>query len=324
MKRLSTIFAAVALTLSGGLSFAQSKYPSEPIRLVVGFAPGGAIDILARTLADKMSKGLGQPIIVENRTGATGTIAANHVAKSEPNGYTILMTAPIAHAVVSVLQAPLPYDALRDFVPVSNVAELALVLVVHPSVPVRNVKELIALAKEKPNQISYGSAGVGAMQHLATEVFSREVGIKLFHVPYKGSAPELLDLVAGRISMSIDNPQTVLPQVKEGKLRALAVTSKEPWFAAPDLPPLAIAAGLPDFDLKIYWGVLAPAGTPKDIVSVLNAEIRRALTRDDVKASLAAQGLLTVPSTPERFGSMRRSAFETWTTVAVGLKKKPQ
>jgi tripartite-type tricarboxylate transporter receptor subunit TctC len=325
VKNFLSLIACVVLGLGSTAAFAQPAYPSRPIHFVIGFPPGGVVDILARTLADKMSEAWKQPVIVDNRPGATGAIAANIVAKAQADGYTILMTAPISHAIVAVLNAPLPYHPERDFVPVSEVADLALVLVVHPSLPVSNVQDLIALAKEKPNQITYGSAGIGAMQHIATELFSKELGIKLVHVPYKGSAPELLDLVAGRIKVSIDNPQTVLPRVKSGQLRALAVTSKDPWFAAPDLPTIGKAAGVPGFDFQMYWGVVAPAGTPKDIVSALNAQIVRILNEKEVRDRLAAQGVRAAPSTPEEFGRMIHSAFTTWTpemVEAAGMKKK--
>ena len=324
MKKLLAFVGCALLAFGSTTSLAQSAYPSKAIHFVIGFPPGGVVDILARTLADRMSTAWGQPVIVDNRPGATGAIAANVVAKSNPDGYTILMTAPISHAIVSVLDAPLPYDAEHDFVPVSEVADLALVLVVNPSLHVSNVQELIALAKAKPNQITYGSAGIGAMQHIATELFSKEVGIKLVHVPYKGSAPELLDLVAGRIAMSIDNPQTVLPRVKAGQLRALAVTSKDPWFAAPNLPTIAKAAGVPGFNFEMYWGVVAPAGTPRDVVSKLNQQIVHILSQEDVKERLAAQGVRAAPSTPEAFGRLIHSAFQTWTPEMVkasGMKK---
>jgi len=323
MKRLTTLLAVV-LVFTTASSFAQSQYPSKTIRFVAGFPPGGIVDILARTLAEKMSEGLGQPVIVDNRPGATGTIAHNLVAKSPPDGYTILMTAPTSHAIVAVMNAPLPYEAEKDFASVAKVAELALVLAVHPSLPVKNAKELIELAKSKPNELTYGSAGVGAMQHIATELFSTHAGIKMVHVPYKGSAPLLVDLIAGRLSLSIDNPQTVLPRVKSGELRALAVTSKEPWFAAPEIPTMAQAAGIPGFDVVLYWGIVVPAGTPKDVISVLNAETVRILKREDVRSRLAAQGVQAAPSTPEEFGALIRAEFQTWTAErvkAAGMKK---
>jgi tripartite-type tricarboxylate transporter receptor subunit TctC len=322
MKRFICL-AAAAIAFAAAPAGAQSQYPSKTIRFVAGFPPGGVVDILARTLAEKMSESLGQQVIVENRPGATGTIAHNLVAKAPADGYTILMTAPTSHAIVSVLNAPLPYDAEKDFAPVGKVAELALVLVVHPSLSVASARDLIELAKKKPNELTYGSAGVGAIQHIATELFSTHAGIKMVHVPYKGSAPLLVDLLAGRLALSIDNPQTVLPRVKSGELRALAVTSKERWFAAPDIPTVAEAAGIPGFDVLLHWGVVVPAGTPKDIISVLNREVVKALKQDDVKDRLAAQGVKAAPSTPEEFGRLIRTEFETWTPErvrAAGMK----
>jgi tripartite-type tricarboxylate transporter receptor subunit TctC len=322
MKRFICL-AAAAIAFAAAPAGAQSQYPSKTIRFVAGFPPGGVVDILARTLAEKMSESLGQQVIVENRPGATGTIAHNLVAKAPADGYTILMTAPTSHAIVSVLNAPLPYDAEKDFAPVGKVAELALVLVVHPSLSVASARDLIELAKKKPNELTYGSAGVGAIQHIATELFSTHAGIKMVHVPYKGSAPLLVDLLAGRLALSIDNPQTVLPRVKSGELRALAVTSKERWFAAPDIPTVAEAAGIPGFDVLLHWGVVVPAGTPRDIISVLNREVVKALKQDDVKDRLAAQGVKAAPSTPEEFGRLIRTEFETWTPErvrAAGMK----
>jgi tripartite-type tricarboxylate transporter receptor subunit TctC len=322
MKRLIYL-VAVAMACTAASAAAQSHYPSKTIRFVAGFPPGGVVDILARTLAEKMSESFGQQVIVENRPGATGTIAHNLVAKAPADGYTILMTAPSSHAIVSVLNAPLPYDAEKDFAPVGKVAELALVLVVHPSLSVASARDLIELAKKKPNELTYGSAGVGAIQHIATELFSTHAGIKMVHVPYKGSAPLLVDLLAGRLALSIDNPQTVLPRVRSGELRALAVTSKERWFAAPDIPTVAEAAGMPGFDVVLSWGVIVPAGTPKEIISVLNREVVKALKQEDVKDRLAAQGVKAAPSTPEEFGRLIRAEFETWTPErvrAAGMK----
>jgi tripartite-type tricarboxylate transporter receptor subunit TctC len=307
--------ALFAVLASVGSANAQSSYPTKPVRILVGFPPGGIADVLARTVAQKMSESLPQPAIVENRPGAAGSIAAGIVAGSPSDGYTLLITAPASQAVVTALSNSLTYDAERDFAPVGKVAELPLVLAVHPSVPAKDVKELIALARSRPGQLTYGSAGNGSFQHLAAELFSRRVGIKIVHVPYKGSAQLLPDLVAGRISMSIDNPATVLPRARNGELRALAVTSPDPWPSAPDVPTLADAAGLPGFAVLINYGLVVPAATPPAVITVLNSALVRALKEKEVQDRLLAQGARASPSSPAEFGKLMRDETLKWTQV---------
>ena len=302
----------------------QTSYPSKPVRLVVGFPPGGTADILARVLAQKMAETWSQQVVVDNRAGAAGTIGANIVAKSPPDGYTILMAALASQAIAPSLFAAVPYDAERDFAPVSNVAELALVLVVNPALPVKNVKELVALARARPMQLNYGSGGNGSSQHLATELFSMQAGLRMVHVPYKGSPLALGDLVSGQLALSIDNPTTVLPQVRAGKLRALAVTSGRRWPAAPELPTIAEAAGLPGFEVIGWFGVLAPAGTPGDVIAKLNGEIVRILKLADVRQRLSDQGAEAAPSTPEQFGALIRSDTVKWAKVIKATGMKPE
>ena len=312
------------LSLLGGSCFAQGQYPAKPIRMVVGFPTGGTADILARTLAQKMTESWGQQVLVDNRPGAAGTIGAAVVAKSPPDGYTLLMAALASQAVAPSLFRSLPYDAERDFAPISNVAELALVVVVNPSLPVKNVKELIALAKARPGQLNYGSGGNGSSQHLATELFSMKAGIKMVHIPYKGSPLVLGDLISGQLALSIDNPTTVLPQVRAGKLRALAVTSARRWPAVPELPTIADAAGLPGFEVLGWFGVVAPSGTPNDVITRLNGEIVRILKLPDVKQRLSDQGAEAAPSTPEQFGALIRADTARYAQVVKATGMKPE
>ena len=315
--------AAVVLVSFTAPASAQTPYPSKPIRMLVGFPPGGSADILARTVAQKMTESWGQQLIVDNRPGAAGTIAAAAVAKSPPDGYTILMAALASQSIAPSLFKSLPYDSERDFAAISNVAELALVLVVNPSLPVKTVKELIALAKTRPGQLNYGSGGTGSSQHLATELFSMQAGIKMVHVPYKGSPLALADLIAGQTVLSIDNPTTVLPQVKAGKLRALAVSSSRRWPAVPELPTISEAA-LPGFDVLGWFGVVAPAGTPADVVSKLNGEIVRILKLPDVRQRLSEQGAEAAPSTPQQFATLIRSDLQKYEKVIRAPGMQPQ
>jgi tripartite-type tricarboxylate transporter receptor subunit TctC len=316
-------FLAGSVLFACAAASAQTAYPIKPVRLVVGFPPGGIADLLARSVAQNMSDTIGQQIVVDNRPGAAGSIAAALVAAAQPDGYTLLITAPASQAVVTALSPSLTYDAERDFVPVGKVAELPLVLAVHPSVPATTVRELIAYAKAHPGQLTYGSAGNGSFQHLAAELFSQQAGVKLVHVPYKGSAQILPDLVAGRISMSIDNPATVLPRAKAQELRALAVTSSKSWPGAPEIPTLAQAAGLPDYEVVIAYGIVAPTGTPADVIQKLNAHMSRALNRPEVRQQLLARGAQASPSTAEQFGDLARSETRKWMQVVKDAGIKP-
>jgi tripartite-type tricarboxylate transporter receptor subunit TctC len=321
--RLVRVLAAAVLTLCTAPAWAQATYPSKPIRMLVGFPPGGSADILARTVAQKMAEAWNQQVVVDNRPGAAGTIAAAAVAKSAPDGYTVLMAALASQSIAPSLFKSLPYDSERDFAPISNVAELALVLVVNPSLPVRSVKELIALAKARPGQLNYGSGGTGSSQHLATELFSMQAGIKMVHVPYKGSPLALADLITGQTVLSIDNPTTVLPQVKAGKLRALAVSSPRRWPAVPELPTIAEAA-LPGFDVVGWFGVVAPGGTPADVVAKLNGEIVRILRLPDVKQRLSEQGAEAAPGTPQQFAALIRADLQKYEKVVRATGMQPQ
>jgi tripartite-type tricarboxylate transporter receptor subunit TctC len=282
-------------------SSAQS-YPLKPIRIVVGYTAGGGTDVTARIVAQKLSEQFGQPVVVENRAGAGGTIAAARVAASPADGYTLLLVTA-ADPVQSALRANLPYDLERDSAPVSLVAVGPFVLVVHPSVPARNVKELIALARSRPGKLSYGSAGVGTATHLAGELFNLMAKSSLAHVPYKGSSESAIATAAGQIDMSFPDATAVLPLVDAGRLKALAVTSAKRASMLPSMPTLS-ESGLPGYDYSTWKGVLAPAGVPKDIIARLNAVIGKAVDTPEIKESLNKQGLDPQTSTPEQFAAL--------------------
>jgi tripartite-type tricarboxylate transporter receptor subunit TctC len=277
------------------------QFPAKPVRLVVGFSAGGPTDIAARLAAQKLTAALGQQFVVDVRPGAGGTIATDIVAKSAPDGYTLLVPA-FAHAVNPSLHRKLPFDTLKDFTPITLFASAANILTVHPSVPARSVKELIALAKAQPGALTFGSAGNGTASHLAGELFNMMAGIRLVHVPYKGSAPASVDLLAGQISAAFPGVAIVLPHARAGRLRALAITSLKRSKAMPELPTMA-EAGLPGFEVISWYGLLAPAGTPVDIVQRLNAIMNRSGHDPEALARLASFGAEPVETTPDAFGT---------------------
>lgn len=284
-------------------SLAQS-YPVKPIRLLVGFPPGGGLDVTARLIAPKLSENLGQPVVVENRTGAGGSIAAEWVARSRADGYTLLLMAA-AITVQPALRLKLPYDLERDFAPVSLVASGAFVLVVHPSVPARNVRELIALARSQPGKLNFGSSGVGGATHLANELFNWMAKVNIVHVPYKGGAEVAVAIAAGEVDMSFPSVTTALPLLEAGKLRALAVTSAKRASLMPSVPTLD-ESGLPGYDRSSWYGVLAPAGVPKDVIARLNAAIAKVVNTLEMKESLNRQGFEPQTSTSEQFAALIR------------------
>jgi tripartite-type tricarboxylate transporter receptor subunit TctC len=314
----SILFAACA-AFAGGVG-AQS-YPSKPIRFIVPYPPGGVNDIVARSLAPRMTE-LGQPLIVENRGGAAGMIGSEFVAKAAPDGYTILMGTNGTHAINAGLYPKMSYDTVRDFAPVVHVSTYPLVLVANPSLSASNVRELIALAKSKPGEISFASAGNGSAQHLSGELFKGSAGVDITHIPYKGSGPALTDIVGGQVSMMFDNMVSALPHVKAGKLRALAVTTARRAGAAPDIPTMS-EAGMPGF-LAFSWnGVLAPAATPRPVVDRLNAEVVRVLRLPEVRSLLVAQGAEPVGSTPDQFAAFIRSELDKMGKVIRNAGVKP-
>ena len=303
------LVAATLLSLFASTVHAQS-FPAKPVTLVVPFPPGGTTDVLARTLANKLNELWGQPVVVENRPGAGATIGAAAVAKAPADGHTLLMGA-VHHAIATSVYPKLPYDFQKDFAPVSVVALVPNVLVVNPSVPAKSAKELIAHAKANPGKVTYGSNGQGTAQHLIGEQFAGMTGTELVHVPYKGSGPLTQALLGGEITMSFDTVTPVLPHIKEGKLRALAVTTGKRSSALPDVPTLAEAA-LPGFDLGSWFGVLAPAKTPAAILTKLNADIVKVLNMPDVRKRLEDIGAEPVANTPEQMAALIRSDTENF------------
>jgi len=305
----------VALVFAAGLAVAQAPapaYPVKSVRLVVPSSPGGGTDILARVLAQKMSETFGQQFVVENRPGAGQVIGIEAVARSAPDGYTLLMAAS-AIVINEVLYAKPPYDTLRDFAPVTLGASLPNILVVHPALPVKSVRELIVLAKTRAGQLNYSSAGSGTSPHLSMELFRLMAGITLTHIPYKGSGPATVDLLAGQVQLSMPNVLTALPHIKGGKLRGLGVTSGKRATGLPDIP--AIAETLPGYEAIQWYGILAPAGTTRDIVGKLQAEIARILVLPEVKDRLAADGADAVGSRPDEFAAYIRAELAKWGKV---------
>jgi tripartite-type tricarboxylate transporter receptor subunit TctC len=297
--------AALALALAAAPLLAQ-QYPAKPIRMVVGFAPGGGTDLVARIIGQKMSEAWGHPVLVDNRAGATGTIGADLVAKAPGDGYTLLMGHVNSHGIAPNLFRKLPYDAERDFSMVAYVGYVPNVLVIHPSIPAQSVKELIAIAKSRPNSLNYASSGVGSTQHLAGELFQLLTGAKITHVPYKGSGPAVVDLLAGHVSMNFDTMPPVLPHIKSGRMRALALTTPK---RSPQLPnvPTMIEVGLKGFDMTNWYGIMAPAKTPRDVVMKLNTEANRIMALPDAKAKLEEAGTQLDPGTPEQFATFLHS-----------------
>ena len=312
-RRLQHAFLAALLALWAAGAGAQT-YPSKPIRLVVPFPAGGSLDVVARAIGQKLTEAWGQPVVIDNRPGAGGNIGADLVAKSAPDGYTILEGALSTHAVNVSLYSRMPYDPVRDFDPITLVAVTPNVLVLNPSVPATSVKELIAYARANPGKLAFGSGSNGSAGHLAGELFKTEAGVDMVHVPYKGAAPAMQDLLAGRVQLMFDNLANSMQQVRAGKLRALAVTTAHRSTLVPDLPTLS-EAGLPGFDISTWWGFLAPAGTPKEIVAKWNAEVARILATPEMKDFFAQQGAEPSPTSPEAFGAMIRSEIAKYAKI---------
>jgi len=294
--------AAVALTAVTAMTAtaASAEFPEKPIRIIVPFSPGGATDMLARTLGQKMQENWGQSVIVENRPGAGGNIGADMAAKAPPDGYTLLLVAAGFMAVNPHVYNNLTYDSIKDFAPITQLVSAPLLLVTHPSVPVSNFQEYVKLVQSQPGRFVVGNGGVGTAQHLGGEYLDMTANMKSLHVPYKGSAPATADLLGGQVQAMLDNMVTLIPHVKSGKLRAIAVTSKERVSNLPDVPTVS-ESGLPGFETGTWYGIVAPAGTPKDIVQKLNKEAVRIISLPDVKERLLQQGLQPVGDSPEEY-----------------------
>ena len=313
MRLLRTLFLGSCLAAGlGGTALAQS-YPSKPIRFVAPIPAGGSTDVLAREVAKHLTETWGQPVVVENRPGAAGSIGADVVAKSAPDGHTILLV-NVGHAINPSVYPKLPFDAVKDFTPVILLASIPLGLVVHPSVPAQSMKEFIALAKAKPGQLNFGSSGNGGGSHLAGEIFKSMTGTQLVHVPYKGSAPAVTDLLAGQIQVMFPDMAVVTPHIKAGKLRPLVIATQKRSPALPDVPT-SQEAGLPGYELAAWVGILAPAGTPKEIVGKLNAEIAKFIRQPAMKERLQSQGFELVASTPEQFGTVLQTDVAKYAKV---------
>jgi tripartite-type tricarboxylate transporter receptor subunit TctC len=312
--RRAFMLGAVTAPLLARRSVAQAQFPSRPVRIVIGFPPGGGIDILARLMAPKMSERLGQSVIVENRPGANGLIALQGVAQTEPDGHTILFGTTGNLAVNAVLYAGRPgTDMARDFAPLSHVASLAFVLAVNPSVPANSLKELIELAKAKPDEMLYGSSGNGGLPHLSGELLKLQAGIHVRHVPYRGSAPVFTDLISGQVQFTFDALAIAQPHVESGRLRALATTGAKRMAALPNVS--AAKETLPNFEVVNWYAMVVRAGTPASIVSRLNQEVLYALRQPDVAERAASLGLDLVGSTPEQFGVLQREEIAKWGEV---------
>jgi len=313
MNYLLRALAAFAVLLScAGGALAQG-WPNRPIRMIVPYTPGGYTDLMARLVGQKISDALGQPIIFENKPGANAIIGTDVVAKAAPDGYTI-GTVIAAHAVNATLNPKLPYDTLKDFTYVSLMSVAPLIMIAHPSLPANNVKELIALAKAKPGELNFASSGVGAAAHLTMEMFKSRTGIDMQHIPYKGTAGALQDVIGGRINVMFDVVGPLMPQVRSGLAKSIVVTAKERIPAASDVPTMA-EQGVPDFISGTWAGIIAPAGTPKEIVDRIAAEAKKALADPAMKDKLAEQGIVAVGSTPEQFRAFVAEEIPRWSKV---------
>ena len=297
---LRKTLAAALLSLAAALPAAAQPYPSGPLRIVVPFVPGGGTDILARLLGQKLNESWGQPVVVDNRPGAAGTVGTTFVAKAAPDGHTLLIV-PAAYAGNPSLYKKLPYDHARDLAPVSWLASGPLTLVVHPSLPAKTIKELVALGRARPGEINFGTSGAGTLPHLSAELFSSMSGIKMAHIPYKGAGAAITDVLAGRVPVYFMNILQSLQFIKAGKLRALGVTTPERSPIAPGIP--AIAEALKGYDMTNWYGLLVPAATPRESVAKLNAEVVRILQLAELKSRLADDGMTVVASTPEQFSA---------------------
>ncbi len=312
---LRLLLSALAVSLPASGAAAQTeRFPDKPIKMIVGFSAGGGTDVVARILAQKMTESIGQTVVVENRAGASGTIAGEAVARSAADGYTLMMGSQTTFAVAPTLYKKVSLDPARNFAGVAMGAISPLVLVVHPSLAAHSMKDVIAMAKAKPGTINFGSGGLGTTPHMTGELFSSMAGIKMAHVAYRGEAPAINDLLGGQIPLMFANLSAIIGSVRAGQLRALAVTSTQRAAAAPDVPTVA-EAGLPDFEAATWFALVAPAGTPLDIRRRLNAEVRRALGLPDVKQRFADLGMIAEDSTPDGLDAFIKSEIAKWSKV---------
>lgn len=318
--RIPATVRGIAL-IAGFMSIAHAQeYPTRPIRIIVPTLPGGSSDILARLIGSKLHDRWGQPVIVDNRGGAGQMIGADAVAKSAADGYTVLLPT-ITYTTSAATQSRLPFDPVNDLAGVTMIGDGPFLVTVHPSLPVKTVKELIALARAKPGDLNYASSGTGSILHMITEVFAAGARIKLVHVPYKSIAPAVIETVGGHVPMMFGSLPSVLPQVKAGRLRALAVTTGKRSSFVPELPTVS-EAGLPGFEARQWWGVLAPAKTPRPVIVKLNGEIHKILAAEEVKVRLADEGAEPLPTTPDEFSAIVKNDIANWKKVIADLNLK--
>ena len=307
------VFLAAALVLTSSTGQAQT-YPSRQITLIIPFTPGGSNDLVGRAIGKKLSEVWGQPVVVENRGGGGAVIGAAAVAKAPPDGYTLLLVSP-TFTINPAIRKTMPFDTVRDFTPVAFIARAPLLVTTSTKLPVQSASELFALAKSKPGQITYASAGIGSINQISTELIAFSAGVKLSHVPYKGGAPALNDLVGGHVDMFVSSIPQALQLVRSGQIKTLAVTSSRRTALLPDVPTLA-ESGTPGADAETWWGIAGPAGMPVDVVNALNAEINKALTSPELGTFLTNEGAEAEPMTPRQFGDMMRLETARWTKVA--------
>jgi tripartite-type tricarboxylate transporter receptor subunit TctC len=322
MKQLLRVLSLLPLLLAVTGPAAQSSYPDKPIRIIVQTPPGAAPDILARLLGQNLTEAWGKPVIVENAPGAAGIVAAEKVAKSAPDGYTLGMPGDAPMTMNVTLYGKLPYDPLRDFAHITIVAETMNILVVHPSVPVKNVQELIALAKRQPGKLNYASGGSGTSQHLGGEMMKHMAGVEILHIPYKSAAQAIQSVLSGEVTMNFGNVVTALPYVRDGRLRALAVTSSKRSLEAPDVPTMA-ESGIPGFEAVAWFGLVAPAGTPPAILAKWHKETLRVLAQPEVRSKITGLGAVIVGNSPEAFTSQIKAEIESKGKVIRATGAKP-
>lgn len=317
MRRI--LFTGVLL-LAAGAAAAQS-YPTKPIRFVVPYPPGGPTDLVGRAIGQRITEAWGQPVVVENRAGAASAVGTEYVSRAAPDGYTLLLGTSAGFSINPALGTVSRYDPERDFAPITLLVINPQILVVHPSLPVRSVRELVALAKRQPGQINYASVGNASPQHLGMEMLKSMAGIDMVHVPYKGTAPAITDILAGNVSLMFNSMPSVLPLVAAGRLRGIAVSSARRSKAAPDLPTVA-EAGIPGFDYVTWYGLFAPAGTPSDVIDRLNGLLRKILADPELAKRFASQGAEPLTNSPQELAQYRRAEYERWRKLIVRMKLK--
>ena len=325
MRSLPSFLLVVAafVLAQAGATYAQANYPNRPIQLVVTVPPGGAADIIARVIGAKLSDALGQQVVINNRAGAGGTTAAAQVAKSPADGYTLLLNTIATHGIGPHIYANLEYDPVKDFEPVILVAKLPLIMVVNAEVPLRSVADVVALAKAKPGELTFSSSGAGGAPHLAGEMFKNLTGTEVQHIPYRGSGPAVIDLIAGRITMMFDATPSLLPNITAGKLRPIAAASPQRHRLLPDVPSFA-ELGYPGMDIALWYGVVVPGGTPAPIVQRLNAELAKIVEMPDVRKNLTEQGADLQGGSTEDFATFMRNEFARWGAVVTRAGIKPE